>query len=150
MLHAWGAFAHHLAAFTLFACVLIEHLMLKPDLTLTGAKRLLRIDMVYGISAMLVLIIGIARVTHLEKGWAYYSQNGFFWIKMSAFALVALLSIYPTVTFISWRKPLQQNILPPVTGPRVKRVVWCLRLQLLFLVIMLGAAAMMARGIGML
>jgi putative membrane protein len=146
MLSAWLAFVHHLAAFTLFACVVFEHLMLKPDLSLAGAKRLLRVDAVYGISATVVLLAGITRVVYLEKGWAYYNQNDFFWIKMSAFVLVALLSVYPTVTLMSWRKPLQQNILPQTTGPRFQRLVWCLRLQLLCLLIVLLGAAMMSKG----
>jgi putative membrane protein len=146
MLSAWLAFVHHLAAFTLFACVVFEHLMLKPDLSLAGAKRLLRIDAVYGASAVLVLLAGVTRVVYLEKGWLFYSHNDFFWIKISAFILVALLSIYPTVTFIRWRKTLQHNTLPPLGGPQVKRVVWCLRLQLLCLPIILLAAAMMAKG----
>jgi putative membrane protein len=143
------AFIHHLAAFTLFASILFEHLTFKRDLTLAGAKRLLAVDIVYGVSAVTVLAAGFARALHFEKGWDYYSTNAFFWIKLGAFALAALLSIYPTLTFLTWRKSLKQNILPTVPEAAFKRITWLLRLEMLCLLVILFAAAMMARGIGM-
>lgn len=143
------AFIHHLAAFTLFASILFEHLTFKRDLTLASAKRLLVVDAVYGVSAVTVLIAGFARALYFEKGWNYYSANAFFWIKLGAFALAALLSIYPTVTFLSWRKSLKQNLLPPIPETAFKRITWLLRLEMLCLPVILYAAAMMARGIGM-
>ena len=57
-------------------------------------------DLVYGISAAIVLIVGLLRVFNFEKGAPFYAQNLFFWIKMAGFALVALLSIYPTIRFL--------------------------------------------------
>jgi putative membrane protein len=143
------AFIHHLAAFTLFASILFEHLTFKRDLTLAAAKRLLVVDAVYGVSAVTVLIVGFVRALHFEKGWDYYSANTFFWIKLGAFAIAALLSIYPTLTFLSWRKSLRQNILPPIPEAAFKRITWMLKLEMLCLLIILFAAAMMARGIGM-
>lgn len=143
------AFIHHLAAFTLFASILFEHLTFKRDLNLAGAKRLLAVDAIYGLSALTVLAVGLARAVYFEKGWDYYSTNAFFWIKLGAFAVAGLLSIYPTVTFISWRAALKQNILPPLMRGRFNRITWLLRLELLCLLVILFAAAMMARGIWM-
>lgn len=143
------AFIHHLAAFTLFASILFEHLTFKRDITLAGAKRLLTVDIVYGLSALTVLAAGLARAAHFEKGWEFYSANTFFWIKLGAFAAAGLMSIYPTVSFMSWRVALRQGILPPVPEAKFNRIVWLLRLQLLCALVILFAAAMMARGIDM-
>jgi putative membrane protein len=143
------AFIHHLAAFTLFASILFEHLTFKRDISIAGAKRLLAVDTLYGLSALTVLTVGLARAVYFEKGWEFYSNNTFFWIKLGAFAGAALLSIYPTVTFISWRKTLKQNILPPIMRSKFNTITWMLRGQMLCLLIILFAAAMMARGIGM-
>lgn len=142
------AFIHHLAAFTLFASILFEHLTFKRDITLAGAKRLLAVDTVYGLSALTVLAVGFARAIYFEKGWAFYSANTFFWIKLGAFALAGLLSIYPTVTYMSWRVAIRQNILPPVPEFKFKRIAWLLRFQMLCMAVILFAAAMMARGVG--
>lgn len=145
---AFMAFIHHLAAFTLFASILFEHLTFKRDITLAGAKRLLAVDMVYGLSTLTVLGAGFARAAWFEKGWAFYGANTFFWVKLGAFALAGLLSIYPTVTYMSWRVALKQNILPPVPEFKFKRITWLLRFQMLCMVAVLFAAAMMARGVG--
>jgi putative membrane protein len=144
------AFIHHLAAFTLFASILFEHLTFKRDISLASAKRLLVVDTLYGLSALIVLAAGLARAIHFEKGWEFYSNNAFFWIKLGAFAVAGLLSIYPTVTFISWRKSVKQNLLPAITDAKLKNITWMLRLQMLCLLVILWAAAMMARGVGML
>ncbi|HEY3486554.1 MAG TPA: DUF2214 family protein, partial [Gammaproteobacteria bacterium] len=55
------AFIHHLAAFILFASILFEHLTFKRDMTAAGAKRVLIMDAVYGITAIAVLAAGFIR-----------------------------------------------------------------------------------------
>lgn len=147
MTGAWLAFIHHLAAFTLFACVFYQHLTFKLWLSVDTARRIARIDAMYGVAALTVLGVGLSRVG-FEKGWVYYSDNFYFWIKLGAFAAVGLLSIYPTVTFLSWRKNLREQTSPALDIPQVKRITWLLRLQLLGLLVVLWAAAMMAKGVG--
>lgn len=147
MTGAWLAFLHHLAAFTLFACVFYQHLTFKFWLSVDTARRIARIDALYGIAALIVLGAGLSRMG-FEKGWAYYGHNPYFWLKMGAFAAVALLSVYPTITFLGWRKNLREHTLPSMDIPQVKRITWLLRLQLLGLLVVLWAAAMMAKGVG--
>ena len=100
MTSALMAFLHHLAAFTLTGSILYELVAFHKDLTLAEARRIQRMDIIYGISAAVVLIVGLLRVFNYEKGAPFYAQNLFFWTKMAGFALVALLSIYPTVRFL--------------------------------------------------
>jgi putative membrane protein len=69
------AFLHHLAAFTLFAAVVVELISIRGELTLGDARRLQVADMVLGISAGVLLIVGLIRVFHYEKGSAYYFHN---------------------------------------------------------------------------
>jgi putative membrane protein len=142
------AFIHHLAAFMLFASILFEHLTFKRDITVASAKRLLIVDTLYGLSAITVLAVGLIRAFHFEKGWEFYSTNAYFWLKLGAFIAAGLLSIYPTVTFFSWRTTLKQNILPPLMRSKFNTITWLLRLQMLCLLVILYSAAMMARGIG--
>src|SRR4051794_6910321 len=98
------AFLHHLAAFTLVAAVALEFVLLKGELTLWSARRLQVADLVLGISATILLLVGLARVFWLEKGAAYYFHNHAFLTKFALFVFVALLSIVPTVEFLSWRR----------------------------------------------
>ena len=78
----------------------VEVALFKPPLSAVQARRLQRVDMIFGASATLLLVIGLARVTWFEKGPAYYWHDLYFLIKFSAFIAAALISIYPTVIFL--------------------------------------------------
>ena len=146
---AFVAFLHHLLAFTLVACVAYEFLAFRKVLTLEEARRIQRVDLVYGISAGLLLIVGLLRVFIFEKGVNYYIHNPFFWVKMAAFALVALMSIDPTLRFIRWNQTLKAGQPPEISDVEYRRTRLLLHLELVGIVTILLAAAMMARGIGM-
>lgn len=149
MTSAIMAFLHHLAAFTLVGALIYEHTAFRKDMTLSEARRLQRMDIVYGASAAILLIVGLLRVFYYEKGAAYYAQNWFFWTKMIGFALAGLLSIYPTMKYVSWNKFFAKNQAPEISDQDVSRIKMIMRLELLGVVIIIFSAAMMARGVGM-
>ena len=149
MTSALMAFLHHLAAFTLVGSLIYEHTAFRKDLSLAEARRLQRMDIVYGISAAVVLTAGLLRVFYFAKGASFYAHNWFFWTKMTGFALVGLLSIHPTIRFISWNKFFAINQAPQISDQDVSRIKLILRLELLGIVIIIFSAAMMARGVGM-
>ncbi len=149
MTNAIFAFLHHLAAFTLAAALLYEFLAFRRDLSLAEARRIQRVDIAYGVSAAVVLTVGLLRVFYFEKGEAFYAQNWFFWVKMAGFTLAGLVSIYPTVKFVAWNKFFARGLAPEIPEVDAGRIKLALRLELLGIVIILFSAAMMARGIGM-
>ena len=150
MTSAIMAFLHHLAAFTLTGSIIYELVTFRKDLTLAEARRILRMDIAYGVSAGVVLIVGLLRVFYFEKGAPYYAQNLFFWTKMVGFALIALLSNFPTVRFVSWNRFFAKNQAPEISDQDVARIKLFLRLGIVGIAIILLSAAMMARGVGML
>ncbi len=64
------AFLHHLCAFTLVSAIAIEFTLLRQELSVSSARRLLATDLVLGIAAGLLLVIGLLRVFLFEKGAA--------------------------------------------------------------------------------
>jgi putative membrane protein len=149
MTSALMAFLHHLAAFTLTAAIIYEHTTFRKDLSLVDARRIQRMDLLYGVSAGVVVVVGLLRVFYFEKGASFYAQNWFFWTKMLGFAVAALLSIYPTIRFVSWNKFFARNQVPELSQQDVSRIKLILRLELLAIALIIFSAAMMARGIGM-
>jgi putative membrane protein len=107
-----------------------------------------RADMIVGISAGVVLLVGVGRVFHFEKGAGYYFHSWPFIGKLSMFVLVALLSIYPTVTFLSWAKALKRGQTPAVDAGRQRSLRRLIHAELGGIVLILLFAAMMARGVG--
>jgi len=145
---ALWASLHHLAAFTLVAALAVEVATFKPPLSAVQARRLQRTDLIFGLSATALLIIGLIRVTWFEKGPAYYWHDLYFLIKFGAFIAAALISIYPTVIFLSWTKTLRAGGAPEIPLACVRRVRLCLMLELTAIVVIIPCAALMARGFG--
>ena len=143
------AFLHHVFAFTLVACVVYEFVAYRKGMTLEEARRIQRVDLAYGISAGLLLVVGLLRVFFFEKGVNFYIHSPFFWVKMTAFLIVGLLSIDPTIRYIRWNKTVKENRAPEISEAEFNRTRLILWLELAGIVVILLAAPMMARGIGM-
>jgi len=134
---AMMAFLHHAAAFALVTGIAVEFVLIRQELNAALARRLALADMVVGLSAGALLVVGLLRVFYFEKGAAFYFHNAAFVAKLALFVLVALLSIYPTVKFMAWRKNPD-----PAGVPAVRRI---LHLELVGVVLILLCAALITR-----
>ena len=143
------AFLHHLMAFTLTACLVYEFVAYRRNMSVEEIRRIQRVDLAYGVSAGLLLLVGLLRVFFFEKGVNFYIHSPFFWVKMGAFAIVGLLSIDPTIRYIRWNKILSQDQTPEISDAEYGRTRRLLALEVLGIAVILLAAPMMARGIGM-
>jgi putative membrane protein len=140
------AFLHHLCAFTLVAALAIEFALIRLELTLGSARRLQVTDLVLGIAAGLLLVIGLLRVFFFEKGAAYYWHSHAFLAKFGLFVVVGLLSIIPTMEFLSWRSAIRAGQAPVMNAATRKRVTMVIHIELAAVVVIVLCAAIMARG----
>ena len=99
-----------------------------------------------GVSATALLAIGLLRVFYFEKGAAYYFSSHAFMAKLSIFIVLAVLSLVPTVEFLSWRKAIKAGQAPQPTPQKIKAIRSLLHGELLGIVVILLCAAIMARG----
>jgi putative membrane protein len=141
---AWLAVAHHLAVFALLGVLATEWGILRRGLDADGARWVTRVDALYGLAALAVLVAGVARVVWGSKPAAYYLENPVFWVKMAAFGTVGALSVRPTLRYLRWRG---DDAAPPDGDVAASRraVAW----QLAVFPVIPVAAALMARGIGL-
>src|SRR5207253_5548779 len=142
------AFLHHLAAFALVAALAVEFVLIRGELNLGTARKLQRIDMVFGLSSGVVLVVGLLRVFYFEKGASYYFHSAPFLAKLSLFVIVGLLSIYPTAEFVSWSKSLKQGQMPALTDRKIASIRSVIHWELAGVVVIILCAALMARGVG--
>jgi putative membrane protein len=140
------AFLHHLCAFTLVAAVAIEFTLIRQELTLASARRLQVTDIVLGMAAGALLVIGLLRVFFFEKGAAYYWHSHAFLTKFALFIVIGLLSIVPTIEFLSWRDEIAAGQAPVMDAATRKRVTMVIHIELAAIVVILLCAAIMARG----
>jgi putative membrane protein len=142
------AFLHHLAAFTVVAALAVEFVLVRGELGIESTRKLLFTDLVYRVSAGVVVVVGLLRVLYFEKGPYYYFHSVPFITKLCLFAAVGLVSIYPTVTFLSWRGSLKQGLVPAVDPAKISIVRRIVHWELVGIVVILLCAVLMARGVG--
>lgn len=142
------AIAHHLAVFTLVGILAAEFALLRPGIAGPRLNQLARIDGAYGGVAMLVIVVGFARVFFGGTDASYYLTNYAFWAKMAAFLVVGLLSIQPTLSLLRWRKLLasEPDFTPPAGEIAISRKFVHGEVAILVLIPIFAAA--MARGYG--
>jgi putative membrane protein len=140
------AFLHHLCAFILVAAVAIEFTLIKQELTLPSARRLQVTDIVLGMAAGALLVIGLLRVFFFEKGADYYWHSHAFHLKLGLFIVIGLLSIVPTMEFLSWRGVIADGQIPVMDAATRKRVTMIIHIELAAIIVIVLCAAIMARG----
>lgn len=148
MSSALMAFVHHLAAFTLVSALAIEFVLIKPELTLRNARIIQVADMAFGISAAILLVVGLGRVFSFEKGAYFYFHTWTFLAKLTLFVLAGLISIIPTLEFVRWRADLQQGRVPVISAERKKTLRMIIHAELAAIILIILCAALMAKGIG--
>lgn len=136
-------YLHLLGVFVLFSSLVVEHVLVKPEMSNADLKKILAIDLIYGLSVLVVLTAGLSLWFLVGKPSGFYSSNPVFHIKVGLFLLIGLLSIYPTAFFLKNRKSSASFIALP------KAVVMFIRVELLFLVLIPLLAVLMAQGYGL-
>jgi len=136
---------HHLLVFALTAMLVSQAVLLRGELRADTVGRLAKLDAGYGLTAGLLLAVGVCRVFFGIKGADFYLHNPWFHAKVGTFVLVGLLSIIPTVRYARWRKAqkAQPGFVPDAAALAGTRTI--LRIELAGLAVIFVLAAAMAR-----
>jgi putative membrane protein len=137
------AIGHHILVFTLFGVLFAELALVRKGVDSGTIGRVARIDLMYGVLAGLIVVVGFSRALFAAKGWLYYSHNLFFQLKVGTFVVIGLLSIPPTLAYIRWRRAGLAPTDAQVTG--VRRWLWA---EMVLFALLPAFAAAMARGYG--
>ncbi len=114
---------------------------------LKDALAIQRADMIFGITALLTLGSGFWRALGSAKGSSFYFSNSIFLTKLSLFIVVGLLSIYPTLIFLKWRKDTNVGKVPQITDTQFKLARRAIAIEFHIFILMPLLAALMARGL---
>ena len=131
------------------AILAAQSAIIRPGITVSSLRLAASLDRGYGASAVSLLGVGVSRVYWGAKGSSFYLLNPLFWTKIGLFAVVAVLSVPPTLQLIRWAKQAHSHpgFLPP--DEDVRRMQWWLRTEMIVVVCIPFLAAAMARGIGL-
>ena len=121
-LEALLASLHLLAILTLVVFLSSQAALCRIEwLNAAVVERLVRLDLIYGITATVVLGSGLARVFWGIKGASWYWSQPLLHTKITLFVVMVLLSIQPTLAFRRWRRNLRATGALPL-APEVSRV----------------------------
>lgn len=139
----------HIAAILMVTVFLTSQAALLRTEWLNAAvvRRLARVDLIYGIAALVLLATGFARTWWGIKGFGWYWSQPLLHVKVTLFVVIGLMSIVPTLRYRRWVKALDAGQgLPAEADVRATRklVMWEAHLLVLIPI----AAVCLARGIG--
>ena len=142
------SFGHFASFFALTAAIVLQLALLSNSLSLETALRIQRADRAAGMAAALILVFGFLRVFVFDKGAEYYFSNTFFLLKLGIFVAVALLSVYPTLTYLKWNESLNQGVVPELSTLVIPRLRKIIHYQLIGILAILLCASLIAKGYG--
>ncbi|HUF29026.1 MAG TPA: DUF2214 family protein [Gemmatimonadaceae bacterium] len=118
---------------------------LRGTLDSIGMRRVFSADAWWGVSAVLWLVTGLARLfMGVEKSTAYYMTNPLFHAKMGLFLLILLLEIWPMIVLIRWRRLIARDA--AVDTAPASRLATVSTVEALLVVVIVFVAVAMARG----
>jgi len=141
-------YLHFVGVVFLFAALFAEILLFRTDLGMDEQRRLVIVDIVYGVAATVVLVTGLLRVFGPGVAPAQYFRNPAFHLMGAAFLVAALLSLYPTRQFLLRLRRMRngdRSVVDASTGIRIERI---LLVEQGLLLLALWFAVLMARGVG--
>ncbi len=147
-LEAILAFLHFSAILALVVFITSEAALCRTEwMNERIVERLVSVDRIYGISAVSVLLTGLARTWWGIKGTSWYWHQPLLHLKLGLFILVALMSIKPTIMFIRWRRQLNADGSMP-SQHEVKIARRWVMVQAHIIALIPLAAVFLARGVG--
>lgn len=142
----------HLLALSIgMMAVVLRGSALREAPTAGSLRRAVRMDLIWGIAAVLWIVTGLWRLMGgVEKPVSYYMQNHWFFMKMGLFALIFVLEIGPMITMTRLRGALRKGASPEnlVTQASGRNIAIIGHVQATLALLMIFAAAAMARGYG--
>ena len=147
-LDALLAYLHFIAIFILFGFLTAETVIIRRPLDAAAIRLLGRLDLWYFGAAAVVLLTGFLRLAFGAKGAEFYLTGWAIYVKVFLFVLVALISVFPTLRFIDWRRRLEHDAQWRVPDGERAKVRRLLMVEVHIAALIPLVAVIMARGLG--
>lgn len=122
-LEAFLASAHLVAILALVTFMSSQAALCRIEwMSAAVVERLVRLDVIYQITAAALLASGLVRIFWGIKGASWYLMQPMLHLKITLFVVMLLLSIAPTLAFRRWRRAVRASgALPAATEVRQAR-----------------------------
>ena len=136
-------YAHFIGIILLSSMLVVENILMSREISAQTLKKLVFVDRLYGIGAVVTLLAGLSLWLWLGKPKAFYSDNPLFHAKLGLFVLIGVLSVVPTIFIARGNKARQESFVLPGYVMMIKRF------ELIGITLLPLLAVLMARGVGL-
>lgn len=148
---ALWSYAHTFSILGITGCLVAERFLVKPDMSMEDENTLIKVDLLYGILAVLLIGSGFARATNYGKGGDFYIHEALFWTKMTLAGIWGGLSLFPSTILNQRKRQRKEN--PgepptPVSDALAARLRAVINAEISAILTIPLLAALMARGVG--
>ena len=141
------AYFHYIAIFLLFAFLTTQAMLLRQPLDDRLIRLVGRVDLWYFGSAIAALVTGFLRAGLGAKGADFYFGAWPIYAKLGLYLLVAVISVYPTLAFVRWRRALDHDPAWRPDAAEQARQRKLVMLELHVAALIPAVAVVMARGL---
>lgn len=141
------SYFHLVALFTMVVFMASETALCRTEwMNPAVVHRLVRLDSIYLVAALCVLLAGLARTVWGVKGLGWYWSQPLLHLKLTVLVVIAWISVKPTFAFRRWRRVLlATGALPDPAEVRATRRWIMISTHLIGLALL--AAVLLARGV---
>mmetsp|Transcript_16886 Transcript_16886/g.23897 ORF Transcript_16886/g.23897 Transcript_16886/m.23897 type:complete len:278 (+) Transcript_16886:36-869(+) len=144
------AYGHYISLLGILACVMVERLTIKPNMTVEEENRVVLADICFGLWGLLIVVTGYFRIS-AEKGFEFYSHEPLFWLKICFVGIFGAASLFNTTKIIQQAVKRQGakegEIVEPFSEALVNRMIQICNAELVAIATIPLTATFMARGI---
>jgi len=142
------AYLHYIAIFVLFAFLTVQVILVKGPLDERTVRLLGRTDIWYFGSAAAALITGFLRAGLGARGGDFYFGAWPIYVKIGLFLAVGMISVYPTLAFIRWRRAYEHDKSSSVPAEEQKKIRHLVMIEIHLAALIPVFAVIMSRGLG--
>ena len=142
------AYLHYVAMFVLFGFLTAEAVIIRRPPDAASVRLLGRVDLWYFGAAIAVLVTGFLRLAFGAKGADFYLSWWPVYVKVGLFLAIGMMSVYPTLAFIRWRRELDHDPAWPLPAAEHRRMRCLVMIEVHLAALVPLFAVIMARGIG--
>mmetsp|Transcript_23383 Transcript_23383/g.32763 ORF Transcript_23383/g.32763 Transcript_23383/m.32763 type:complete len:234 (-) Transcript_23383:93-794(-) len=144
---ALASYGHYASLLGILACIMIERLTIKPNMTEKEEDLVAFADTGLGVWGVLIAYTGYLRVTGLEKGFDFYANEPIFWLKICFVGIFGAASFFNTTQVIKRAVARRGGEFEPMSDALAKRVIQICNAELVAISVIPLTATFMARGV---
>lgn len=145
---ALAAYGHYISLLGILACIMIERLTIKANMSKKEEDLIAIADAGFGVWGLLITYTGYLRVISTEKGFDFYSHEPLFWLKITFVGIFGAASLFNTTQIIKRAIARREGQFEPMSEALANRMVQICNAEIVAIAAIPLTATFMARGVG--